>query len=94
MALVPRVRPRVALEDRVDREVHPPRAVISTEGEDGTTTQAIHWSTKLALVLLAVFWVALPVAGLLGPLLGLWAGLALLGLAASSLTASILLGAE
>lgn len=79
------------MEDLVDRKVHPPRRRIATKETAG---EGLPWPTKAALVLLGVFVVALPMAGILGPLLGLWAGLGCLGLAASSLTASILLGSE
>lgn len=79
------------MEDLVDRKVHPPRRRIATTG---ATKEGLPWPTRAALVLLGIFVVALPMAGILGPLLGLWAGLGCLGLAASTLVASILLGSE
>lgn len=81
------------MEDRVDQAVHPlPPTIPTSPVEDEAT--GIHWTTRAALILLAVFVLALPLAGVLGPLLGLSWGLGLLGLAVSTLTASILLGAE
>lgn len=98
---LPRVRPKMPMEDLVSRDAHPPRAKIATvpDEDDGTEAQdfafkAFHWTTQASLVALVVFWVALPLAGLLGPLLGLWAGLAFLGLAASSFVVFYVMGAE
>lgn len=89
------------MEDLVDRDVHPPVRRIKTDGEEPDRPPRLReawpffsWTTRAALVLLAVFVVATSLAGLLGPLLGLWAGLGLAGLALSSLVASILLGAS
>lgn len=88
----PRVQPRVAVEARVDRDAHPPRRPIPT----GRTERlgGLPWHLRASLALLVVAWLALPLAGFLGPLLGVPWGLGLLGLSISSLVASILLGAE
>jgi hypothetical protein len=81
------------MEALVDTERHPPRRKIRTVPE-GETLEGVSWNVKAALVLLAVFVLALPVAGLLAAVAGPWWSLAPLGLAASSLTASLLLGNE
>lgn len=78
----------------VDTERHPLPPTIPTEGENAPDLQDLHWTTKAALVLLAVFVLALPLAGLLGVVHGHPLGVGFLGLAISTLTASILLGAE
>lgn len=87
----PRVRPRVPVEDLVDRRAHPPRRPIRTTTDQQTRP---HWTTLVALSALGTFWLCLPLAGLLGPLVGLHAGLGLLGLAVSSLVVAYLLGSE
>ena len=92
MAVMPRVRPRVPIEDLVDRTAHPPRRQIATVPE--VETPPLHWTSKAALVLMAVFIVSTALAGFLGPILGLWAGLGFGGLALSSLIVAYLLGAE
>lgn len=81
------------MEDRVDRTLHPPRQKIRTKG-NGVEVVRIPWYATTALVALAVFWVALPAAGVLGALWGGWAALAGLGLAASSIIVSYFLGSE
>jgi hypothetical protein len=90
----PRVRPRVQVEDRVDRTAHPPRREIPTIARRRSRLGPLSPLQVLSLVLLGVAWVALPLAGLLGPLLGLWAGLGFAGLSVSSLVVSFMLGAE
>lgn len=89
----PRVRPKMPMEERVDVERHPARGRIRTVHE-GEAPQAVSWNVKAALVLLAVWVVSLPLAGLVAALAGPWWALAPLGLAASSLTAAHLLGDE
>lgn len=93
MAVMPRVRPRVPLEDLVDKTVHPPRRQIGTV-QGGVETPPLHWTSKASLVLMAVFIVSTALGGFLGPLLGLWAGLGFGGLAVSSIVVAYLLGAE
>lgn len=92
MAVMPRVRPRVPLEDLVDKSAHPPRRQIGTSPD--VETPPLHWTSKASLALLAVFVVASTLAGFLGPILGLWAGLGFGGLALSSLIVAYFLGAE
>lgn len=87
-----RVQPRIPMEERVDRRRHPARRSIPTKHE--RNRERLPWHLRLSLVLLAVAWASLPLAGLLGPLLGPAAGLALGGLFVSSLIVSWLLGAE
>ena len=94
MAIPPRVRPRVAVAELVDKEAHPLPPTITTRGEGAAVPTVLHWTTRTALVLLAVFVVALPLAGLLGVLEGTRAGLGFLGLALSTLTAAYLLGSD
>lgn len=99
MAQHPRVRPRVALEERVDRVKHPPRQPLPLDGEGAAEKRAWSWkdldpAARAALIALAVFWVALPLAGFLGPMLGWPWGLGFLGLAASSLKIALLLGSD
>ncbi len=82
------------METLVDVERHPARGKIRTVAEGETETMAVSWNVKAALVLLGVFVLALPLAGLLAALAGPWWALGPLGLAVSALTASLLLGAE
>lgn len=78
----------------VDAEKHPPRRMVPTRGDADGERRAVHWTTVVALVLLGVFLFALPLAGVLGVLEGTRAGVGLLGLAASSLISSYLLGSD
>lgn len=81
------------MEDLVDIGVHPPPREIRTASTEDERPP-LHWTQRAALVLLAVFGLALPLAGFLGPVAGLSIGLGLLGVAVAALTASILLGAS
>lgn len=87
MAVTPRVRPRVPLEDLVDRETHPPRRKIGTAPD--AERPRLHWTQIVALIALLVFWSTLPVAGfLIHPALGF------VGLAVSSLVVAYFMGAD
>lgn len=90
----PRVRPRTAIADRVDKELHALPPTIPTEDDAQGFASGVHWTTIAALVLLAVFVAALPLAGFLGLLEGRSVGVGFLGLAVSTLTASYLLGSD
>lgn len=91
----PRVTPRIPVEDRVDRKAHPPRRVLPTTTEDGPRQwKDLHWTTKLALAALAVFWASVPTAGFVAAALGWMWGLGFVGLAGSSLVVSLLLGGD
>lgn len=87
----PRVAPRTPLQDRIDPDFHRPRGELRTAIE--TTELRAHWTTTAALVLLAVFLVALP-AGFGLVWISTPIGAALLGLAAAALIVSWLLGAS
>ncbi len=77
------------MEDLVDRTVHPPkkRLRVTAPGED---LVRLPWPARAALVLLAVFWVSVPLAGFL--VAEAAGGLA--GLALASLVVAYLLGSE
>lgn len=81
------------MEDRVDRTLHPPRRAIRTK-DAKPERERLPWHATMALVALAVFWVALPAAGIAGALWDGWAALAALGLAVSSLVVAYFLGSE
>lgn len=81
------------MEARVDVDRHPPRGRIRTV-KAGETVEAVSWNVRAALVLLGVFVLALPLAGLLVAVAGPEWGLAPLGLAVSTLVAAYLLGNE
>lgn len=82
------------MEAMVDQERHPTRGKIRTVRDDETAPEGLAWNVKAALALLVVFVVALPVAGIVAALAGPWWASAPLGLAASTLTASLLVGNE
>lgn len=77
------------MEQLVDVERHPVRGVLRTVHAEEGDTLPIPWEVKAALVLLAVFVVALTAAGFYWSI-----GFGLLGLAVSTLVASILLGMD
>lgn len=86
----PRVRPRVAIEDLVSREAHPPRRKIET---DGQADDRLHWTSIVAIVAIFTFWAASTVAGIVA--VWSWRGaMAALGLAVSSLVVSWRIEAE
>jgi hypothetical protein len=80
------------MADLVDTVEHPPRPTLATGARQDEDHPPLHWTTKASLGLLVVFLLALPLAGFLGPSVGLSAGLGFLGLAAAALTTSYLLG--
>ena len=91
MAAVPRVRPRARMEDMVDVVAHPPRKKLRTvEAVEGTAT--FHWTTIVAIVALAIFWISAGPAAALAAA-GNPVGWGLAALSMSSLVVAYWMGA-
>lgn len=86
----PRVAPRPPVRSLLARPPQPDPDHPSY----GEPRSPLSWAAKTSLGLLAVFWTALPIAGLLVAVAGPEWALCPLGLAVASLVVAWLLGAE